>query len=601
MKKCLILILVGAVLLSGCNILQAPETTAPTKPNSDYVPGELDNDPVDVEFGTNDDMMFGSDDSDADYAESDSAVINLSGSSISCNAKSVQISGTTATITRGGTYIIRGTLDNGMIIVDCPDDKPQLVLEGASITSATSAPLYVRNAKKVYLTLSENTENALINGGSFTAIDENNIDGAIFSKDDLAINGAGSLTVTSPVGHGVVCKDNLVVTGGNITVHSASHGLTGNESIRINGGNIVIDSGKDGIHSEDADDATVGFVYLSGGQLDIESEGDGVSAALHLQVSGGTISILAGGGYKNGQQHSSGGWGDFMGGGMMPPGGMRPGGRAVTTAVTTEDVTSMKGLKAGAGILINGSTLTIDSADDALHSNSVLAINGGILNMASGDDGIHADTDLSITAGVITITNSYEGLEAQNIRVSGGEISMVCTDDGINAAGGNDGSGEGGRDQMTGGMGRPGMSSGNGTVVISGGKMYIQASGDGIDANGSFELSGGYTVICGPNSGDTATLDYDRTGAITGGVFIGTGSSGMAQSFSNNTQGVIAIRVGNQNAGVTITVKDSQGNELVRYEPALAFSVFIYSTPDMVSGETYQVTVGNQTSDVKAS
>ena len=49
--------------------------------------------------------------------------------------------------------------------------------------------------------------NTLSNGGSFTAIDENTIDGALFSKQNLTLNGAGILTVTSPAGHGIVCKD----------------------------------------------------------------------------------------------------------------------------------------------------------------------------------------------------------------------------------------------------------------------------------------------------------------------------------------------------------------------------------------------------------
>lgn len=596
MKKALALITVVALLFAGCNILQPVESSAPTEPA--YVPDDLDAPPADVEFEKNDEELFTDLDSNGAYAEGSSAVISLDGNSASCNAASVTISGTTITITKGGTYIVRGNLDDGMIIVDAGEkDRPQIVLEGASITSSASAALYVRSAKKVFVTLAPGTENTLVNGGSFVAIDENDIDAAVYAKQDISFNGSGSLTVTSPAGHGMVCKDDMVITEGNYTVQSAFHGLDANDSVRINGGTLTIDAGKDGIHSEDPNDTTTGFVYLSGGIIHIEAEGDGVSAALSAQVSGGELKILAGGGYENGTKQNSGGYGDFMGGGMWP--GSRPGGRVATTAAATDDSTSMKGIKAGAGLLINAGTLTIDSADDALHSDTVTVINGGYLHIDSGDDGIHAETDLTITAGDIRIGHSYEGMEAQNISISGGDISLVSTDDGLNAAGGVDSSGGGGRDQMAGRVGPMGGSS-NGSIVISGGKLYIQASGDGIDANGTLKITGGYTMVCGPNSGDTATLDYDVSGIITGGVFIGTGSTMMAQSFSAGSQGTIAINAGGQSAGTKITVTDSQGNVLLSHEPELAFSVFIFSTPDLVSGQSYQLTIGSLKKEVKA-
>ena len=261
----------------------------------------------------------------------------------------------------------------------------------------------------------------------------------------------------------------------------------------------------------------------------------------------------------------------------------------------------MKGLKADGGLLISGGELNIDSADDGVHSDSVVVINGGTMTIASGDDGIHAETDLFITAGTIDIPNSYEGLEAQNILLTGGDISLVATDDGLNAAGGMDSSGTGGRDEMM--PGRPdGMGGAStGSIVITGGKLYVQASGDGMDANGYLEITGGYTVVCGPNMGDTATLDYDTSATITGGVFIGTGASGMAQTFSSNTQGVLAVSVGGgQSSGVKITVSDSSGKELVSYQPELNFSVIIFSTPELVSGQTYHVSVGSLEGDITA-
>ena len=154
-------------------------------------------------------------------------------------------------LTAETTYIISGTLTDGMLVVNAPEKaKLQIVFDGVSITSATSAALYILEADKVVVTLANGTQNTLQNGGKFEAIDDNNIDGAVFSKQDLTFNGSGSLTVSSPVGHGIVCKDDLVFTGGSYTVNSASHGLDANDSVRITGEtNLAIDAGKDGIHS----------------------------------------------------------------------------------------------------------------------------------------------------------------------------------------------------------------------------------------------------------------------------------------------------------------------------------------------------------------
>lgn len=122
----------------------------------------------------------------------------------------------------------------------------------------------------------------------------------------------------------------------------------------------------------------------------------------------------------------------------------------------------------------------------------------------------------------------------------------------------------------------------------------MQASGDGLDANGTLEITGGYTVVCGPTRGDTATLDYDKSAVISGGTFIGTGASGgMAQGFSASPQGVITVGVGNQSAGTAISVKDAQGNVLISHSPELDYALLIFSSPDIVSGTNYEVTVGS--------
>ena len=614
MKKCLSVLLVLLLvlgLLAGCgNNNTGGDNNKDNDSNSSnsgtVTSGDDANsnsDPVDVDFSQTDADMFTDRDSRVEYDASKAVTIKLNGTTATASSNSVKISGSTVTITEEATYVISGTLSDGMIVVNAPETaKLQLVFNGINITKSTSAALYIIEADKVFVTLAEGTENILANGGTFTAIDENNIDGAVYSKQDLTFNGTGSLKVTSPAGHGIVCKDDLVFTGGTYTVNSASHGLDANDSVRIANASFEIDAGKDVIHCENTDDTSKGFIYIASGTINGEAEGDGIAASAYLQIEGGNFDLLVGGGAENGSKASSGNYGGFMGGGH---GGMRPGGNHGPTTTTTTDTVSMKGLKAANSILISGGTFKIDSADDSIHSDVSVTINGGTFEIASGDDAVHAEETLTVTAGKFNITESYEGLEALNIKVMGGDIKLVASDDGLNAAGGTDSSGTtGGRDGMfgggKGGMGG-GMSSGNGSIVISGGNLYVNASGDGLDANGTLEISGGYTVVVGPTQGDTATLDYDKSAVITGGTFIGTGAASMAQTFSDSEQGVFAVSVGSQSAGTNITLKDKNGNTIISYAPELSFAVVIISSPDMVSGEIYTITVGTQSGEFQAS
>ena len=616
MRKIISVLLILTLLLAGCGNNSKPNGSESGGGTTDNGGKNSNAAPVDVDFSQTDGDMFTDRDSKSEYDASKAVTIQLNGTSATASSDCVQINGSTVIIKEEATYVISGSL-NGMLIVDAPDTaKLQLVLNGVYITSETSAALYIPEADKVFVTLADGTTNTLANGDSFVAIDDNNIDGALFSKQDLTFNGTGSLTVTSPAGHGIVCKDDLVFTGGTYTVNSASHGIDANDSVRIADANITIDAGKDAIHCENSEDVTKGFIYISGGTIIAEAEGDGIAASAYMQIAGGTIDLLVGGGSENGTKEHSDNFGGFMGGGLGGMGGRpgQPGSNNSQDTTTEESGTSMKGLKAANSMLISGGSITINSADDAIHSDVSVIINGGTFTFASGDDAIHAEDTLTVTAGKIDISESYEGLEALHIDVQGGDIKLVARDDGLNAAGGTDQSGTtGGRDGMFGGGpggmggGRPGGGFGgmsgnsNGSIKVSGGTLYIKASGDGIDANGTVEITGGHTTVVGPTRGDTATLDYDVSATISGGTFIGTGASGMAQTFSDSEQGVIAVSVGNQFAGTEIILKDTSGRTLISYKPELDFAVVILSAPDIVKGQTYTITIGSQSGEFEAS
>ncbi|MBQ8796728.1 MAG: carbohydrate-binding domain-containing protein [Oscillospiraceae bacterium] len=606
MKKTLSLLCVGALLASlllGCNSTDTPGTTGAA--DTGTTP------PAEVDFAQTDTDMFTDRDKRTEYKENECVKIVLDGNSTQTSDNSVNISGSTVTITKEATYLVSGTLTEGSLVVNAPEDaKLQIIFNGVSITSSSSAALNIVEADKVFLTLAEGSENTLANGGSFPT-DDSGIDGALFSRQDLTLNGSGKLTVTSPAGHGIVSKDDLVFTGGFLTVVAASHGLDTNDSVRICNTTLNIDAGKDGIHAENTDDTSLGFVYISDGTITIDAEGDGISAGAYVQVADGLFDITAGGGYENGTSSSSGQYGDFpgFGGGMGGPGGgFRP--RAIDTAtVATTDATSMKGMKAGTGLLLSGGTYTVNSADDAFHSNDSLTVNGGTYAVQSGDDAFHAETTLTVTNCSMDVKECYEGLEAEKIYVSGGTMTLNCADDGLNASGGVDSSGStGGRDSMFGG-GRPGGGmmgdvNENAIIQISGGKLTIYAGGDGLDSNGNLTISGGHTTVYNPKSGDTSVLDSQNKPSITGGTYIGLGiTTNMAETFNaqTSTQGFLACSVGKLSAGTQITVKDSNSNVVLTCTTEYSTALVILSSPDIVKGATYTITAGASSGQVAAS
>jgi len=592
MKRIFSLLLVAVLLLTlfSCNGKEESAAISGTSASASQSLAESFVPKSDLEMFTERDRRI-------DYSNETQIKIEFTKSGAVCSSSSVSINGCDAVLLKEGCYVISGECSNGRIVVEADEnDKLWIVFDDLELSCNGSAPLYIKSADKVFVTLANGSENTLSAIGNLLSDTDAEIDGAVFSKQDLTLNGNGILHVATEAGKGIVCKDDLVIVGGRYSIVSSLHAIDANDSLRIDGADITLNSGKDGIHVENSADTAKGFVYIANATVDVKAEYDGISASAYLQIEQVEFNITTGGGAENGENKGSDqGFGGGFGGGGRPRRPDGQGGESNGSAVETE---SKKGIKAGGSIFILQGKYVIDSADDALHSNLSLTLESGEFDIKSGDDGMHADGSLFIKGGIITIWQSYEGLEAQNVVISGGNISLCATDDGINAAGGVDSSGTGGNfggDRFggrPGGMG--GASSSNGSIVITGGKVKIKASGDGIDANGTLEITGGYVTVCGPTQGDTAVLDYDRSATIAGATFIGTGSSMMAQSLSGEGQGVIAISVGNRSAGCSFAVKDKDGKLLFEYTPELSYQIVIISSPDIVKGNEYLFIIGSE-------
>ena len=250
--------------------------------------------------------LFSNRDLSGDYDAAKCATITPSDEGSKTDSKNVLVDGSVITITGEGDYILNGALSDGQIVVDVDKtEKVQLVLDGVNITSKTSAAIYVKKADKVFVTLADGTENILANGGVFEAVDDNQIDAVIFSKDDLTLNGTGALSIQSPVGHGIVSKDDLVVTSGKYQISASSHGMTGKDSVAIVDGDFHITAGKAAIKSVNDDDITMGNVYIMGGKYTLSAGTDGINGEIVVEqsyeglearvidLSGGEITITA--------------------------------------------------------------------------------------------------------------------------------------------------------------------------------------------------------------------------------------------------------------------------------------------------------------------
>lgn len=461
----------------------------------------------------------------SDYDTKDGTQINLAGGSV--------------TISRAGTYVLSGTLEDGQVVVDCEDKAAEivLILNGADITCNNSAAIYAAQAKAVTIVAAEGTVNRISDGTEYSKEAVNaEITGAVFSKADLVIDGTGTINVTGNYRHGIVSEDTLTISNATAKIVAANDAIHGKDSVQI----------------------------LSG-IFDLQAGGDGIQAETSLTIDGGSLGIITAGGPQN---------------------------------AGTLGEESAKGLKAGVDINLNGGSYDLQTADDAVHSNGNVTVGEGCgFSISTGDDGIHADAELTINGGNIVISRCYEGLEGKIVTINGGEVDVTASDDGINAAGGNTG------DMGMGRFGADDFAEdGEAGIIINGGRVMVNAGGDGIDSNQSLEINGGEVYVNGPTgSGDTA-LDFEARhgGTINGGTVIAVGSSGMVENMSSESgQCSITAFMGTTiPAGTELTVKDGSGKTLMTFTPAKDWQCAILSHPDMKQGETYTITAGDISAQV---
>ncbi len=528
----------------------------------------------------------------------------------------VRAEGSTLIIESAGTYTLTGTLEEGQILVDADgEDEVTLILDGVTIFNASQPAIMVEDAKQTTLTLADGSQNSLQSGETAaldgSAIDPDASGGAVYAKDDLIIEGNGTLFVGGYLNNGIHTSNAFILRGGELQVEAVNNGVKGKDAVTIGGGSLHVISGGDGIDSDDE----AGVVSILGGDVDVVSTEDGIQAETTIEIAGGTISVVSGGGSQNAPEQDDGfddpfgghggGFGGPFGGqnggfGGMGGGGRMPSGLSGTDEQTEEEPSGAKGIKAGTLLRITGGTIDVDSSDDALHSNGSTEISGGEMTLSTGDDAIHADDSLTIDGSTIRILTSYEGLEANQILISGGDIDAIASDDGINA---NGGAGTWGPwSPMTWNAESDGEMP---NLIVTGGTVYVDAQGDGLDSNGNILVEGGYVIVDGPSQIANGALDVGMesggTCIVHGGTVLAIGSAGMAESFGReSTQVSFSYTLGQTaQAGSELVITATDGTELIRHTASRNFQSVVFSCPEMQKGQTVTLSVDGQSEQIE--
>lgn len=583
--------------------------------------------------------------------------ITLSPDGSTSTDASVRIDGQTVTITQAGTYQIAGTLDDGALIVESGENaKISLVLGGVNIKNSTGAAIQIATADDVTIELSEGTTNVLQSGEEVdiaTATErEEASGGALQSKADLKIKGKGSLTVLGYLNNGIHCTKDLKIKNGNISVTALGHGIKGKNSVTVSGGTVTVTSGKDGITSDETENEEKGFVTIEDGEIIITSAGDGVSAETTLTVTGGVISIISGGGSANAQQKTDNmrGWWDFDNSasddnsasckGLKAGKAMMISGGSIT--IDAQD----DALHTNGDMTISGGECILSTGDDGAHAALSLTVLDGKITVLTSYEGLEAN-QITLAGGDLDITATDDGINA-----NGGS-------DGFSGGfGGGFGGGRGGMGGSFGGRRNdtnnqsgdmtppdnnnmtppdnsnmqnppdgnapsgnpptmPGQDAADSTttddttdkqpvLLITGGKITVNADGDGLDSNSNLRVEGGDITINGPANGGNGAIDIGTenggVGFISGGTLIALGTSSMAENFgSTSTQCAFLVTMNSFGAGETITITDSQGTVLYTGVTVKSANSVVFSSADLVVGETYTVTIGSTSATVTQS
>ena len=626
---------IAAIMLSSCSAPILAENTTSTVAATEASTTEtitLTAGALTAEYKTKD--------LDTDY---DSSATRIEcGSSVNISGSGASESDGVITISAAGTYVLSGSYKGQLVIEATKDDYVHLIFNGFEIESSSGPAVYATECDKLTITLADGTVNTITDSENYTFAEDDEDqepDAALFSEDDMSINGNGTLNVTGNYADAIKCKKDLKLISGTYNITAVSEGIKGRNSVTVKDGTYNITSGDTAIKVTRDDDAEKGYVIIDGGEITINAGNDGIHAETHLTINGGDIDIqnasegiegqmidVTGGNInviasddafnasRIGGSSNKGGMGGF-GGGMRQQGetgttgdaSQKQGQKNGSTDASTDTQMQQRGQK-------NGSADA--STDTQIQQGGMRGGRGGM----NGDmNGMPPMGDMNGgTGGDMNGMPPMGGMNGDMGGMRGGHGGMRGDMNGMPGDMGgqrpdmNGESTDGTADNRTmrggmgGGMNGGGMSRDDGQVYlnISGGTITAVGGADCLDSNGSISLTGGTIYASSPRNGITgpdAVLDAD--GAVTlgeGVTFIGTGT-GSSMSLTNEQNSLYIYEDSQQSAGTNITLKDSSGSVIASYTPSCSFTGIAITAPEIKTGETYTLTVGGNETSVTVS
>ncbi|MBQ9032380.1 MAG: carbohydrate-binding domain-containing protein [Parasporobacterium sp.] len=516
---------------------------------------------------------FTANDLNGDWDDSSATKITLTGDSAKISGNGAYCLEGDLIIAGGGYYVIEGTLDDGSIIVDAYESsKVWIRLNGADVYCSDNAALIVKQAEKVFVTLSEGTQNRFAGGSDYSeeAL-QDNVNAVIYARDDLTINGSGSLTVTGQYRQGIVAKDDLTITGGTIAVSAPKDGIHVNDSFSFCDAALEILAEDDGIVQERDEE----ILYVESGSISIESGDDAVSAVSSVLIAGGDLTIAAG----DDGIHSD--------DAITVNGG---------TLLITECYEGLEALT----IEINGGETTIYPEDDGLNANGGSGDGFGMMGGFGGMNGGPAATDMN---------GDSAGGEAEDGAVSvqdGDSAGGEAEDRAVSVQNGDSAGGEAEDGAVS--VQNGDSAAADTCILISGGSLTIinrtGSDADGLDSNGDIYITGGTVRISLINSGSNSAIDYGSESGgvceISGGTVVAAGSYMMAEQFDSTSEqcSILYTYSAGIPSGTEVSLEDADGNAILSWVVPCSFSAVSLSCPELTLDETYKVVIGDSEEEI---
>ena len=532
---------------------------------------------------------FTTNDQNSDWDTEGATVITLTGDGAEISGNGAYVNGQEVVITEAGRYVVSGSLSNGKITVDAHNSsKVWILLDGVDINCSDDACIRVDQAEKVFLTLAENSVNTLTSGSTYsdTAL-QDGTDGAIFAHDDLTINGSGSLSVTAEYRHGIAANDDLVITGGTITIKAAADAIHANDSVCVKEAQITVDAGDDGIVT--ANEEENGYMYIESGTIDITSVGDGIHTTGDITIAGGSITIAAGDDGIHSDQF-----------------------------VYIEDGEILinecyEGIEALI-IDVSGGDITVYPEDDGFNANGgssdMFGFGGGPgqggMQGSSKEEGLGQDTMQGSSKEEGLEQDGSDPVDMSSNGDSNGQMEQTTEEQPPSIDVEEEKSTETAAEEIK--SSEMPAEEEETYISISGGTItIINDSGrdaDGLDSNEDIRISGGTIYISLLGTGSNCAVDYGSESGgvaeITGGTIIACGASSMAEGFSStSTQASILYNTSTvADEGTTLALEDEEGNILLSWDVPCSFSSALISCPEMQVGNSYQVVIGDSTEEL---